>query len=155
MWLWTVTNAIVAVLSTAALSLGAWAVDSYRWSWLPGWVVDNVWLAPLLFGAYSLAETVVAPQWRYRVHRWEVTGDVVYTLEGWLNRTWQLVPVARIQTVDHTQGWLERLFGLATLKIQTASHAGSSTIEGLAEDQARQLAEELAARAGELRDDAT
>jgi membrane protein YdbS with pleckstrin-like domain len=154
-WLWTVTDAIGAVVIVAGLALGAWAVDSFRWSWLPGWAVDGVWLVPAAVGVYSLVELVVAPRWRYRVHRWEVTGDVVYTRKGWLSRTWQLVPVTRIQTVDHTQGWLERLFGLATLKIQTASHAGSSTIEGLPEEQARRLSEELAARAGELRDDAT
>ena len=143
--MWASAAALEAVALVAALvMLGP----------VTGWLPIPV-RAVALVAVAAAAYVVAMPLWRYRVHRWEVTGDVVYTLEGWLNRTWQLVPVARIQTVDHTQGWLERLFGLATLKIQTASHAGSSTIEGLAEDQARRLAEELAARAGELRDDAT
>ena len=46
----------------------------------------------------------VRPRLRYRVHRWEVTDEAVYTLTGWLSRTWTLVPISRIQTVDVTRG---------------------------------------------------
>ncbi|MEY9211115.1 PH domain-containing protein [Thermobifida halotolerans] len=154
-WMWTVSEAVRSVVLTGALAAGAWAVGFFGWFWVPDRVVDNIWLVPVAVGALLLVRTLVAPSWRYRVHRWEITGDVVYIREGWISRSWQLVPISRIQTVDHTQGWLERAFDLATLKVQTASFAGSSTIEGLAEPQARRISEELAARAGELRDDAT
>ena len=90
-----------------------------------------------------------------RDSRWEVGEDVIYTRAGWIARAWQLVPVNRIQTVDHTQAMLERVFDVATLQVQTASYAGSSTIEGLDAEEARVLSEELAARAATLRDDAT
>jgi membrane protein YdbS with pleckstrin-like domain len=65
------------------------------------------------------------------------------------------VPVSRIQTVDRAQGWFERALRLSTLEIRTASHAGSSTIKGLDDRVAARLADDLARRAQELRDDAT
>lgn len=153
--MWTVSEALGAVVITGLLAAAAWAVWFFRWPWVAGWITDYVWLVPVAAAVASAVEMLVVPRWRYRVHRWEITSDVVYTRKGWLNRSWQLVPVGRIQTVDHTQGWLERLFGLATLKIQTASHAGSSTIEGLEGALAQRISEELAVRAGELKDDAT
>ncbi|GLU49051.1 hypothetical protein Nans01_34020 [Nocardiopsis ansamitocini] len=153
--MWTVRSAIGVLFMLALIGGASWAVGFFAWSWVPAPVVDHVWALPALYACYGVAKTIIAPRWRYRVHRWEVTADVVYTRVGWLSRSWQLVPVGRIQTVDHTQGWLERMFRLATLEVQTASHAGSSTIEGLEEPEAQRISEELAARAGDLRDDAT
>ncbi|GAB3211920.1 PH domain-containing protein [Marinactinospora endophytica] len=152
---WTVRRAMGALIMTAGLAALVWAAWYFEWSWIPAPIAERLWWIPTLYGIYQVAATLVVPRWRYRVHRWEIAADVVYTRVGWLNRHWQLVPVGRIQTVDHTQDWLERLFGVATLVFQTASHEGSSRIEGLDAAQARQLSEELAARAGELRDDAT
>ncbi|GAA3757945.1 hypothetical protein HDA32_001850 [Spinactinospora alkalitolerans] len=153
--MWTLSGVIGAVVGIAVLSGIAWMLVYARWSWVPEWVLERAWWIPVLYGCYAVARAVIAPRWRYRVHRWEVTADVVYTRVGWISREWQLVPVSRIQTVDHTQGWMERLFGLATLEIQTASHAGSSSIAGLGAQVAQQISEDLAMRAGELRDDAT
>ncbi|MFE6309187.1 PH domain-containing protein [Nocardiopsis sp. NPDC057823] len=152
---WTVRLLLGGLFLTALLSAGAWALTSLGWSWPPVWVREYAPFVPVVYGVYALLRVAVVPSWRYRVHRWEVTEDVIYTRSGWVSRTWQLVPVSRLQTVDHTQGWLERLFSVATLEVQTASYAGSSTIEGLDADEARGLSEELAVRAGTLRDDAT
>ena len=66
----------------------------------------------------------VRPRLRYRVHRWEVTDEAVYTLTGWLSRTWTLVPISRIQTVDVTRGVMQQLFGLASVAVLTASSRG-------------------------------
>jgi membrane protein YdbS with pleckstrin-like domain len=152
---WTLRLLFASVFVLALLSAAAWAASSLGWSWIPPWARDNAWLLPTLYTVYALVRIAVVPSWRYRVHRWEVSGDVIYTRTGWVSRSWQLVPVNRLQTVDHTQGWLERVFGVATLEVQTASYAGSSTIEGLDAEEARRLSEELAVRAGALRDDAT
>jgi uncharacterized protein len=137
-----------------AWGAAAWA-DAARWSGLPGWLLDRIWWLPGLVGVGGVLTTVVAPIWRYRVHRWEVSADVVYTRTGWFSREWLLVPVSRIQTVDTRQGLLERLLGLATIEVNTASHAGSSEVTGLPVAVATTLAEELARRAHDLRDDAT
>ncbi len=147
--------ALGAVVLAAVLCAAAWGVTAGDWGWRPEPVRRFAWWVPAVYGIYAVVRIGVAPSWRYRVHRWEVTADVIYTRVGWVSRQWQLVPVSRVQTVDHKQGWLERLFRVATLKVQTASHAGSSTIEGLDAEEARRISEELAVRAAELRDDAT
>lgn len=152
---WTLRLLFGSVFNLVVLSLVAWAASSAPWDWIPEWASENAWALPVAYSVYALAKIAIVPSWRYRVHRWEVSDDVIYTRVGWISRAWQLVPVNRLQTVDHTQGWLERVFDVATLKVQTASFAGSSTIEGLDSDEARRLSEELAVRAGTLRDDAT
>ncbi|HEY8481223.1 MAG TPA: PH domain-containing protein, partial [Spirillospora sp.] len=137
-----------------AFGVAAWAGGS-RWDGLPDWVVGHAGWLPLVVGGAGLLTVTVAPVWRYRVHRWEVSADVVYTRTGWFSREWLLVPVGRIQTVDSRQGWIERMLGLATIEVNTASHAGSSEVSGLPVDVATRLAEDLAHRAHDLRDDAT
>jgi membrane protein YdbS with pleckstrin-like domain len=119
---------------------------------LPGPLMDALPIAVAVAGGLTV---VVAPMWRYHVHRWEVSSDVVYTRTGWFSRHWLLVPVSRIQTVDTGQGWVERLLGLATLRVHTASHLGSSKVSGLPLRTATELAAELARRAHARRDDAT
>ena len=152
---WTLRLAFGALINLLLVSLPAWAVGSFAWGWIPEWLRQNPWSLPAVYAVYALLKIAIVPSWRYRVHRWEVTEDVIYTRAGWISRAWQLVPVNRLQTVDHTQGWLERVFDVATLKVQTASYAGSSTIEGLDAEEAGRLSEELAVRAGTLRGDAT
>lgn len=153
--LWTVQNVIGVAVTVGAVAVVAWLTVAAQPSWLPEPLVDNARWAPLVVFLLGLPSVLVAPTWRYRVHRWEVTPEVVYTRTGWFDREWHLVPVARIQTVDTTRGPLERVLGLATLQIRTASHAGSSQIEGLPAAVAAGVAHDLARRAGTMRDDAT
>lgn len=140
------------LLVGGAVVLARWIPS---WSWLPEWLSGNSWL--LVAGVLVLATPplVAEPFVRYAVHRWELSADVVFARSGFLTREWVFVPVSRIQTVDKAQGWFERMLGLATLEIRTASHSGSSTIKGLDYLVAAELAERLARRAEELRDDAT
>ncbi|MEW2358577.1 PH domain-containing protein [Spirillospora sp. NPDC029432] len=137
----------------------AWGVAAWYegsgWTGPPGWLETVIARLPLLTGAAGALMVLVAPVWRYRVHRWEVSADVVYTRTGWFSREWLLVPVSRIQTVDTKQGWIERLLGLATIEVNTASHTGSSEVSGLPAGVATRLSEDLAHRAHALRDDAT
>jgi membrane protein YdbS with pleckstrin-like domain len=140
--------------SGLAWGVAAW-IDGSGWTGVPGRVESLVWMLPVLTIAIGVLMVVVAPVWRYRVHRWEVSEDVVYTRTGWFSREWLLVPVSRIQTVDTKQGWIERLLGLARIQVNTASHTGSSEVAGLPADVATGLAERLAHRAHDLRDDAT
>ena len=95
------------------------------------------------------------PRLRYRVHRWEVTDEAVYTLTGWLTRTWTLVPISRIQTVDVTRGVLQQLFGLSSVAVLTASSQGTVRVPHLEADVAQRVADDLAHRAEQVRDQAT
>jgi uncharacterized protein len=113
------------------------------------------WLVPALAVVYAVVAVGIRPVFRYRVHRWEVTGEAVYTLTGWLTRTWTLVPIARIQTVDVTRGVLQQLFGLASVAVLTASSQGTVRVLNLERDVAERMAEDLARRAEAVRDEAT
>lgn len=100
---------------------------------------------------YGLA----APFWRYRVHRWEVTDDAVYTRTGAFWQEWRIAPMSRIQTVDTARGPLERMFRLASVTVTTASAAGPLKIQGLDHDVAADLAARLTETAQANRGDAT
>lgn len=153
--MWVLEALLQGVFAVGGAILAADWIGTSGWSWLPGWLPDLVWWLPAAVGLLMLSFVIIEPPWRYAVHRWELSDDVLYARSGWLSREWVFVPVSRIQTVDKAQGWFERMFRLATVDIRTASHAGSSTIKGLDYEVAAVLAEELARRAHELRDDAT
>ncbi|GIE98559.1 membrane protein [Paractinoplanes rishiriensis] len=95
--------------------------------------VTRPWLGPVLVvaGVLYAVNLAVMPTWRYLVHRWEATDDAVYSLEGWLTRKWQIVPISRIQSIDTERGLLQQALGLATITVTTASSEGKITIEGL------------------------
>jgi membrane protein YdbS with pleckstrin-like domain len=120
-----------------------------------GWLTVVRWVAPVLVVGYGVVTIGVRPRLRYRVHRWEVTAEAVYTLTGWLTRTWTLVPVSRIQTVDVTRGVVQQVFGLASVAVLTASAQGTVRVPHLEVDVARRVAEDLARRAETVRDEAT
>ncbi|MGK5683621.1 PH domain-containing protein [Actinoplanes sp. URMC 104] len=117
--------------------------------------VTRPWLGPVLIVLAVLlaVEVFVAPTARYLVHRWEATDDAVYALQGWFTRTWQIVPISRIQSIDTEIGPLQGLLGLATIRVTTASSEGKISIEGLDATVARatvdRLREVTAATAGD------
>jgi len=117
--------------------------------------VDVTWWAAALLVAAVAAYIIVVPQWRYLVHRWEVTDTAVYTQTGWWARERRIAPMSRIQTVDHVEGAIARLFGLATVTVTTASAAGALEIEGLDKQVARALVDELTVKADAVEGDAT
>ena len=80
---------------------------------------------------FASAHLIVMPRWRYRVHRWEVTDNAVYTQSGWLSQERRIAPISRVQTVDTERGPLEQLFRLANVTVTTASAAGPLRIHGL------------------------
>jgi membrane protein YdbS with pleckstrin-like domain len=149
--LW-ITHAVIGTLFWGALVVAAVMLVPAD---LGGPVPVLRWLVPVLVGIWRLVAMGVQPFVRYRVHRWEVTADTVHSLTGWLTRTWTLVPVARIQTVDVTQGALQRMFGLSSVAVLTASSQGTVTVPQLETDVAHRVADDLARRADAVRDEAT
>jgi membrane protein YdbS with pleckstrin-like domain len=118
------------------------------WVGLPWWSI-------ILIGLVVVAYVVVVPIWRYAVHRWEVTDTAVYTQTGWWTRERRIAPMSRIQTVDHAEGAISRVFGLATVTVTTASAAGALEIAGLDRDRALALVDELTLKADAVPGDAT
>ncbi|RJQ83166.1 PH domain-containing protein [Amycolatopsis panacis] len=117
----------------------------------PSWLSVTL----VLCCVFALLHLLVMPLWRYRVHRWEVTGEAVYTQSGWLKQEWRIAPISRIQTVDVERGPLEQLFGLSRITVTTASAAGALRISGLDHDRAVALADELTRTTQAVPGDAT
>ncbi len=108
-------------------------------------VVDAGWLlaTSVMTAMAGAGYVLVMPRLRYRVHRWEADERAVYTLSGWLRLEWRVAPISRIQTIDTERSPLQRLFGLATVTVTTASAAGPVRIEGLDAAGADALARRL------------
>lgn len=90
-----------------------------------------------------LAYLLVVPRLLFRIHRWEITDEAVYTLSGWLVREWRIAPISRVQTVDTQHGPLQQLLKLATVTVTTASARGAVKIAGLDARDAAELARTL------------
>ena len=142
MWITTALVEGAVLMAVLLVLVGTDVVD------LPTWAL-------LLAAGAILAYVAVVPQWRYLVHRWEVTDTAVYTQTGWWARERRIAPMSRIQTVDHAEGAVARLFRLATVTVTTASAAGALQIDGLDRDVARRLVDELTAKADAVEGDAT
>lgn len=133
-WVWALTAAISCLILLVPLALAAWRMDD-----APG-LLRPITLA---LAAVCVIFVLVMPQWRYRVHRWEVTDEAVYTLTGWISQTSRIAPISRVQTVDSHYGPLQRAFGLGTLKVTTASAGGAVEVAGLPRGQVEELVARL------------
>lgn len=141
---------LLGAATEAAVSFAALLVVAYVWA-----PFDVRWWVPVLVGAAMAAYVAVVPAWKYAVHRWEVTETAVYTQTGWWARERRIAPMSRIQTVDYAEGAFERLFGLASVTVTTASAAGAVEIGGLDRDLALELVSELTLKADAEPGDAT
>ena len=97
----------------------------------------------------------IVPLWRYRVHRWEIGQNAVYTRSGWLIQERRIAPISRVQTVDTYRGPVDLLFGLANVTVTTASSAGAVRIVALDSDVADQVVAHLTDIAAIGAEDAT
>ncbi|WP_338087821.1 PH domain-containing protein [Nocardioides lijunqiniae] len=143
--MWQLSNLVEGLVTVAVLAVAAGMWDAVDLTW---WMVALGLLAVVAYAA-------VVPQWRYLVHRWEVTDTAVYTQTGWWARERRIAPMSRIQTVDYAETPVARLFGLATVTVTTASAAGALQIAGLARHRAQQLVDELTLKADAVEGDAT
>ena len=143
------------IIETVVFALGAAAFLIFVPASVGGPIPFLRWAVPVLVIVDAIVSIGVRPRLRYRVHRWEVTDEAVYTLTGWLSRTWTLVPIARIQTVDVTRGVMQQVFGLASVAVLTASSEGTVRVPHLEADVAQRVADDLARRAAQVRDQAT
>lgn len=64
---------------------------------------------------------------------------------GILTRHLSIVPYARMQFVDVSASWLERLFTLATVQLHTAAAASDARVPGLEPAEAARLRDRLTA----------
>jgi uncharacterized protein len=91
---------------------------------------------------------LVAPGVAFNRFGYEVTDLGLYVASGIVWRRWQVVPHARVQTVDTTSGPLQRLCGVVSVAVTTASAEGGTEVPGLDPRVADALVVELSQRAG-------
>lgn len=104
------------------------------WGWLP------------LAGAIVLIVLgVVFAFLRTRTIGYLEREDDLLVRRGMLFRRFVAVPYGRMQIVDITQGPIERMFGLKTLKFVTAAASSAITIPGMPGSTAEQLRDHLVA----------
>jgi membrane protein YdbS with pleckstrin-like domain len=131
--LWWRLRAVLALVVLVVPQVGALLVTG------AGWLA----VASAATAALGLAYVLLVPPLLYRIHRWEVTDEAVYTLSGWLVREWRIAPISRVQTVDTEHGPLQQLLRLGTVTVTTASARGAVKISGLDAADAAELARSL------------
>lgn len=80
---------------------------------------------------------------------WKETADELLLSRGKVFHTYTVVPYGRIQFVDVTAGPIERIFGLKSMELHTASASSDSSISGLVAEEADALRDRLAVQARE------
>jgi uncharacterized protein len=81
---------------------------------------------------------------RYRSWGYAERADDLLVRRGVAFARLSVVPYGRMQFIDVTAGPLERLFGLATVRLHTAAAATDARIPGLEADEAARLRDRLA-----------
>ncbi|WP_295626929.1 PH domain-containing protein [uncultured Corynebacterium sp.] len=82
-------------------------------------------------------------------HRYVEGPDDMIVARGRWWRSVTVVPYGRIQFIDINEGPMLRMFGLASIKLNTASATSDAQLSGLPRAEARALRERLSARARE------
>lgn len=118
-----------------ATSIGAFLLPTLRW-------------VPAVVTALAAVTAVtIMPGWRHHRWRWQLTNDALELSHGIFIRRHVAVPYFRIQQIDVTRSPLERLMGIATVEVTTASATGTARIPGIAAMEAPRLRSTLIDRA--------
>lgn len=130
--LWWTASALTLVIALALAFVAGLPLRD-GWGGLP----------PLAVFVAGTPAAVLVPWLRYRRWRFALRDDDLWIRRGVLWVHTSVIPYARLQFVDTTQGPLDRLFGLSRLVVHTASPGTSGVLPGLASDEAEQLRERL------------
>ncbi len=107
------------------------------------------WLVVALSMALLVTLLVWYPGARFRRWRWWLSDLALLLERGVLVRQRSAVPYFRIQQIDVVQGPIDRLLGLATLQVTTASASGTVGLPGIANADAPTIRAELLWRAAQ------
>ena len=143
---WTI-RALLKWVPVVAIQVIWWLSDDGHDGWRRAVAIATLVLI--------VANVIVEPRWRYRVHRWETTRTAVYTQSGWFTQERRIAPLSRVQTVDLERGPIEQIFKLANVTVTTASAAGPLKVNGLDRPLAEQLVRDLTVAAEAAHGDAT
>lgn len=132
--LWT--TAIWGVIMAAAVGVFLWFVSDWA-RWIVVLIGAGILVLMLLMGLLGFL--------RVRTIGFAMRDDDLLVRRGMLFRRFVSVPYGRMQVVDITQGPVERMLDLRTLKFVTAAATSAVTIPGLPGSDAEVLRDELVA----------
>lgn len=119
---------IAAVIACVVLAI--------RFDW---WWMHLIALLPLILVLQGL---LLTPR-RVRAIGWREGDEELVIATGILFRSLQTVPFGRIQSVEISEGPVERRYGIASLEISTAAAGTSTTLPGLPREDAERLRQRL------------
>lgn len=129
--LWVLTSLLIGMVIG-----GIFAVFSY--AALQMALVSGIvfMVPPLLMTVYSLK--------RYRNWFFQVNEDYLEINHGVLRKVSAVIPYVRVQHIDTNRGPLERVLGLASVRVYTAGSKGADMrIPGLSRERAERMQEDL------------
>lgn len=139
LWILHIRFAIAGLILAPALIWGD--IELARRGWAPGGVAAGA--GALLI----LAAIWLMPRRRYWAWGFRLAEDELVVKHGLLVRRVTVVPFGRVQHIDIGQGPLERMFGLATLVLNTAGTRGSAIrLPGLPHDDAERMRDHIRAK---------
>lgn len=111
-------------------------------------IVADLWWMHLI----AVLPTALAAQWmlliprRVRALGYLDAEDALVTAHGLMMRSVTVTPYGRVQSVEVSEGPIERRYGLASISVSTASTSADTSIPGLPRDEAERLRALLTAR---------
>lgn len=112
------------------------------WGGYPAWLA---WGLPAVVVASIVWEMFLIPR-QVRAIGYAERNEDLLIRSGIMFHRVMVVPYGRMQYVDVTMGPLERMLGLSTIHLHTASPGTNALINGLPADEAARLREQLSAR---------
>lgn len=112
------------------------------WAGYPAWLA---WAAPAVVVMVMVWEMLLIPR-QVRAIGYAERDDDLLIRTGILFHRVMVVPYGRMQYVDVTMGPLERMLGLSTIHLHTASPGTNALLNGLPALEAARLREQLSAR---------
>jgi membrane protein YdbS with pleckstrin-like domain len=127
-------------IAAVASVIPSWALSG-EFDWLP------IWAAPLVLVLGGLWSVAFAAPRRWARWGWAFTGKELHVASGWLTQRHTIVPAARVQHIDVTQGPVERMFGVATLVLHTAGTDNSAVhLPGITRAAAEEIRDAIRAK---------
>jgi membrane protein YdbS with pleckstrin-like domain len=106
-----------------------------------GWLVAAAVAAGVLVAGLAVEVFVTR---RVRAWGYAEREDDLFVRRGVMFARLSVIPYGRMQFIDVTAGPVERLFGLATVRMHTAAAASDARIPGLAAEEAARVRDRLA-----------
>lgn len=112
------------------------------WGGYPAWLA---WGLPAVVAVSIVWAMILIPR-QVRAIGYAERNEDLLIRSGIMFHRVMVVPYGRMQYVDVTMGPLERMLGLSTIHLHTASPGTNALINGLTADEAARLREQLSAR---------